>query len=347
MQTASVELVSATGFRKDCVSLRVEYEVSLPPDWSADISSPDGNASSSTSVGSVTSVRGSTQQSSIAANGIRNILALNSALFALGSTLILCASYVVTAIFEEHSSVIATILSSLVLLIVSAVCLALRAPTIPTIHYFAHHLDLTSTRSRDRAITVVDHPILLIQVCARRTDGVITAAGCGLLRIPSSDLGKHEMNIQTWRVVGDGTSDLRFKLADYYLGTRPIQFDDMKELDCLTRSRSPDMSSTEQNGSFSGSSSPPPKFITAESGTVQVRILIGSERGTTSRKGLRCGRSRSRKETASISKPPPSNIREGIDDVLSRVRENRRERMLRDVYIDGVSPLDEHEDEED
>ena len=217
---------------------------------------------------------------------------------------------------------IAAILSSLVLLIVSAVCLARRAPTIPIIHYFAHHINLTSTRSRDRAITleeglaVVDHPILLIQVCARRTNGVITAAGYGLLRIPSSDLGKHEMNIQTWRVVGDGTSDLRFKLTDYYLGTRPMQFDDMKELDCLTRSRSPDMS-TEENRYASGNNYPPSKFITAVSGTVQVRLLIGSERGT-SRKGLRCDRGRSRKETASVSKPPPSNLREGIDEVLSR-----------------------------
>lgn len=337
-QTAFVEILSATG--QDGGSISIEYELR------SEQSSIPMLASNADLFALSSTLRGSTEQSSVTTRGILPLLASNAALFALGSTLLLAASYIMPALFEQHLAVILSVLASLVLLVFSAVHLIPRAPT-PSVHYFAHPISLVSTR--DSAVTledgsVLDRPFLLFRVWTRRANGV-TLVGYGCLNVPREP-GIHEVDVQTWKVVGNGSSTtIHFKLTEFYLGSSPIEFDYMKDMQCLMKTCAEERESVSEDASSN-------TLITAKAGSIQVRVHVNSGYGPVGvgrsmpfapLRDRDRGESRTSRASKGNSKPPPTNLREGIDEVLRKVRKHRRERLLRDVYIDGVSPLDKDE----
>jgi hypothetical protein len=141
-------------------------------------------------------------------------------------------------------------------------------------------------------------PKIFIQVCASRGNGIESALGYALMEIPTFNSGTHDIELSTCKPIPkDFFSRQLSNLRDDHFGTSKDSFVSMR--DYFLR-RSGDTKS---------------EFVTETSGVVRLRFI------TISRPQIE------RHDPGEIDNQKPVLV-ETIDEVLSRVRRNRRERQI-------------------
>ena len=164
---------------------------------------------------------------------------------------------------------------------------------------FGHYISLccASVDARDKVTNahIEKHPMIIIQVCAKRSDSIESLLGYGVLHIPTTH-GTHDIEVPTCRpVCSEETPEPLFRLKDYYLGST---VDEMQIRNMLE----PSMKQ---------------KVKTESSGSVRIRLQSISTELFTS-------------FPATDNHGTMPILKESVDEVLSRVRRNKRETSLYD-----------------
>ena len=145
----------------------------------------------------------------------------------------------------------------------------------------------------------MSRPKIFIQVCSSRGNGIESALGYALLEIPTLVDGNHEIELPTWKPIPKEFMSRQINnLREYYFGTKKESFELMRNFFLRSGDR------VKSN------------FFTETSGFVRVRVV----------KTHKPEYDRSSKGSRDSKKPI---VVETIDEVISRVRRNRRERQLR------------------
>ena len=166
------------------------------------------------------------------------------------------------------------------------------------VHHFGHPISMYRTQeySKDQC---KDEPspqgdtTIVVQVYAKQSESTVCLLGCGSLKMSTRE-SNYEIEIQTCRPVSyEGKSELWLRLQDYYLGST---LNEIQSENILI----PNM----KKG-----------VVTEESGTVRLRVQNISSNFSSSLPEL-------------SSEESPLILRESIDEVLSRLRRNKRERTV-------------------
>ncbi|KAL7548331.1 hypothetical protein ACHAWF_011618 [Thalassiosira exigua] len=151
--------------------------------------------------------------------------------------------------------------------------------------------------------------------------GVTSLAGCGVAALPS-DPGQYDVEVPTWRPISCSTAvgETRSRLYDHYLGSclsdigpqDPVPFSDGE--DELTKGT--DVRLVSKGG-----------LLTDGSGSIRVRVNVAANHFD--KKGRDA---RPKAEEAPLQQRV--KMRETVDEILARVRRNKRGRMARVIRSD-------------
>ena len=182
------------------------------------------------------------------------------------------------------------------------------------IHKLFHADNYNMSRSSNSRSS---RPKIFIQICAARENGIESALGYALMEIPILNNGTHDIELLTCKPVPKDFINRNLKnLRDYHFGTSRDSFVSMR--DYFIRS---------DNDAKT-------KFDTETSGVVSLRVInISSSEDE-------------RYSPNEVDSQKPVLV-ETIDEVLSRVRRNRRERRMCSDNISPISDISEEKVEMD
>ena len=162
------------------------------------------------------------------------------------------------------------------------------------------------------------HLVLELRVYFKHNFGVVSLAGCGSVTLPSES-GTHDIEVPTWKPIAcSSMGETRCRMHAYYLGSC---LSEVGPLDSMPSSESEaDMMNDPELSLFSKGG-----LLTDSSGSINVRVNVMSNYFN----------NKSNKNDAQSSREESTlhmvKMRETVDEVLSRVRKNKRGRMAR-VY---------------
>jgi hypothetical protein len=176
-----------------------------------------------------------------------------------------------------------------------------------------------------------DAPLILeLYAYFRHNFGLTSLAGCGTITLPTEP-GNYDLCVPTWKPIAcSGIGETRCRMQDFFLGSC---LSEISPLDPVPTSDSESEMVKDVNVRLFSKGG----LVTDGSGTINVQLHI-------SRLMTRCGDSIFRKRHAEMNPTIDEyqqhrvKMRETVDEVLSRVRRNKRGRMSRINHSSTIYP---------
>lgn len=184
----------------------------------------------------------------------------------------------------------------------------------PPVYYFGNDIEFYRIGTRPEEIcddTIVgEHPVVFFQINLTRNEGITSVLGYGFIDVPMNP-GSYDIDISTFRpVAGKNMGEIEYRMKDYYFGCAAKDFQYMKAA-LISPILAPKGSNKLSVGTRNG-------IVTEGSGSVRIRIRVLSL--------PEVGRHRNKRHNHKNSDRPI--FHETISEVLSRVRRNKRERLM-------------------
>jgi len=193
----------------------------------------------------------------------------------------------------------------------------------PPIYYFGNHTEFyrmgTGPNDEHDDSIVGEYPVLFFQVNLTKSKGTASVLGYGFVDIPMNP-GNYDIDISTSKpVAGKNMGEIEYRMNDYYFGCSTKEFQYMKtalNAPLLKPKTDNKLTVASRNG-----------IVTEGSGSVRIRIRV-----------LSLPEGRNHRDTyqnhTNLTRPI---FHETISEVLSRVRRNKRERLIRDKLNPDVT----------
>ena len=193
------------------------------------------------------------------------------------------------------------------------------------LYHLNHQFSLLFNRCQDddQQHTQSQHMVLELRAYFKHNFGVLSLAGCGSLNLPSEP-GTYDFKVPTWKPVACSTiSERKCRMYDFYLGSC---LSEIGPLDPVPTSEGESELMKEGDGKLFSKGG----LMTDGSGSITVRVNV-----------MRNYFKDNDNHTAMHSEETHQHrvkMRETVDEVLSRVRRNKRGRMARLYNSSSVPP---------